>query len=70
MQRQDKAYAATSMSSAVRMPIVLPMQKKYSCLVLPTQKQKHNWNLSVKYFILRIRFGKISLFRMVLKRLK
>jgi len=34
------------------------------------QKQKHNWNLSVKYFILRIRFSKISLFRMVLKRLK
>jgi len=27
MQRQDKAYAATSKLSAVRMPIVLPVQK-------------------------------------------
>ena len=27
MQRQDKAYAATSELSAVRMPIVLLMQK-------------------------------------------
>ena len=26
---------------------------KYSYLVLPMQKQKHNWNLSVKYLILR-----------------
>jgi len=34
------------------------------------QKQKHNWNWSVKHFILRIRFSKMSLFRMVLKRLK
>ena len=40
------------------------------CLVLPMQKQKHNWNWSVHYYILRIRFSKISLFRMVLKRLK
>jgi len=39
MQRQDEAYVATSRLS-VRMPIVLPMQK-----------QKHNWNWSVKYFI-------------------
>jgi len=34
------------------------------------QRQKHNWNWSVKHFILRIRFSKISLFRMVLKRSK
>jgi len=33
-------------------------------------KRKHNWIWSVKYFILRIRFNKISLFRMLLKRLK
>jgi len=43
---------------------------KYSYLGLPIQKQKHNWSWSVKYFILRIRFSKISLFGMVLKRLK
>jgi len=43
---------------------------KYSCLVLPMQKQKHNWNWSVKFFILRIRFSKVSLFRMALKCLK
>jgi len=36
---------------------------KYSYLVLPMQKQKHKWNWSVKYFILRIRISKISLFR-------
>jgi len=39
-------------------------------LLLPMQKQKHNWNWSATYFILRIRFNKTSLFRMVLKRLK
>jgi len=39
-------------------------------LVLPTQKQKHSGNWSVKFFILCIRFSKISLFRMVLKRLE
>ena len=33
-------------------------------------KRKHNRNWSVKYFILRIRFNKISPFRMLLKRLK
>ena len=43
---------------------------KYRYLVLPMRKQKHNQNCSVKYFILCIRFSKISLFRMVLKRLK
>ena len=67
MQRQDKTYVATSKLS-VRMPIVLPMQK-YSYLALPMQKQKHNWNWSVEYFILLIRFSKISLFGIVLKRL-
>ena len=49
---------------------ILSCINKHSCLVLPTQKRKHNWTWSVKYFILRIRFSKISLFRMVLKRLK
>ena len=34
------------------------------------QKQKRNQNWSVKYLILRLGFSKISLFRMVLKRLK
>jgi len=38
--------------------------------VLPIKKQKHNWNWSVKNFVLHIRFSKISLFRMVVKRLK
>ena len=33
-------------------------------------KRKHNWNWYAKYFILRIRFNKISLFRMLLQRLK
>ena len=33
-------------------------------------KRKHNWNWSVKYYILRIRFNKISLLRMLLKCLK
>ena len=33
-------------------------------------KQIHHWNWSATYFILRIRISKISLFRMVLKRLK
>jgi len=37
-------------------------------LVLPMQKE-HNWKWSVKYFILRIRFNKISQFRMLLKRI-
>jgi len=32
--------------------------------------QKQNWKWSVKYFILRTRFSKTLLFRMVLKRLK
>jgi len=41
MQRNDKPYVATSKLS-VRMPIVLPMQKKYNYLVLPMQKQKQN----------------------------
>jgi len=36
--------------------------------VLPVQK--HDWNWSVKYFILRMRFSKTSIFKMVLKRLK
>jgi len=58
MLRQDKGYVATSKLSA-RMPIVLPMQK-----------QKHNWNWAVKYFILCTRLIKISQFRMTLKRLK
>jgi len=48
MQRQDKAYVATSKLS-VRMSILLPMQK-----------QKHNWNWSVKNLILHIRFSKMS----------
>ena len=34
------------------------------------QKQKHNWNLSVEYFILHIRCSDISLFGMLLKHLK
>jgi len=34
------------------------------------QKQKHSWNWSVKYFLLRIWFSKISLFGIVSKRLK
>jgi len=33
-------------------------------------KRKHNWNWSVKYLILRVRFNKISLFRMLLTRFK
>ena len=66
MQRQEKWYVATSTLSA-RMPIVLPMQKLNMLLM---QKQKHNWNWSVKYFILRTRLSKISLFGMLLKRLK
>jgi len=39
-------------------------------LALPMQKEKHNWNWSVKYFILRTRLSKISLFGIVLKRLE
>jgi len=38
--------------------------------MLLIQKQTHSWHWSVKYFILRIRFSKISRFSMVLKRLK
>ena len=53
----------------MRVPVVLPMQK-YGYLALPMPNQQHNWNWSVKYFILRIRFSKISLFGMVSKRLK
>ena len=41
-------------------------ETKYRYLVLPMQKLKHNWNSSVKYFTLRIRFRP----RLVLKRLK
>ena len=66
MQRQDKLYVATSTLS-VRMSIVLPMQK-WNMLLM--QKQKHNWNLSVEYFILHIRCSDISLFGMLLKHLK
>jgi len=72
MQRQNKAYAATSkMSIRIKdVNCVCQCRKKYSCLVLPMQKQKYNWNWSVKHFILRMKFSKISLFKMVLKRLK
>jgi len=45
-------------------------ETKYIYLELPMQKQKHNQNLSVECFIFRMRFNKISLFIMVLKRLK
>jgi len=64
MQRQDKASAATSELSGVRMPIVLLMQKyiAFGCLVLPMQRQKYNWKRSVKYFILCIRFSQILWF--------
>ena len=41
---------------------------RHCCLVLPMQK-KYNWKWSVKYFMLRIRLNKISLFRMLLKRI-
>ena len=47
-----------------------PSRLHHYYLVLPIQKQKHNWNWSATYFILSIRFNKILLFRMVSKRLK
>jgi len=49
---------------------VANVEIKYTYLVLPMQKQKHNRNLSVECFIFLMRFRKISLLIMVLKRVK
>ena len=54
MQRQDKNIANAEIT--------------YSYLAMPIQK--HSWNWSDKYFILRVKISKVSLFGMVLKRLK
>jgi len=43
MQRQDKAYVATSRQAVCKdSKCVANAQIKYSYLVLPMQKQKHN----------------------------
>ena len=70
MQRQDKTYVASSKLS-VRIPIVLPMQKKIRLFSVANTKTKTQLKLICHVFhFAYIRFSKISLFGMVLKRLK
>ena len=73
MQTQDTAYAicfSWRVVCAVGMPIVLLMEKLLWLFSVANAKTKTQLKLICEIFIMCIRFSKISLFRMVLKRFK